>query len=257
MNKNLFITAWTVLPAVACLFGCASERTRQPAVLPYDTVHALEPERQLSEAEILARAATQPPSPMGGEGRKPMFDGESLKGWRVTGCSGRGAVECRQGFILFRAGDPFTGINWTNDVPKVNYEIALEAMRVGGSDFFCGLIFPVHDSFCSLIVGGWGGTLVGLSNLDGMDASENETTQIINFEDGRWYRIRLRVTEQKIEAWIEQKKVVDVAITGRKVTLPTGDIGRFKPLGIASWMTTTALREIKIRHENAPDSPVE
>ena len=30
---------------------------------------------------------------------------------------------------------------------------------------------PVH-----LIVGGWGGTVVGLSSIDGMDASENETT---------------------------------------------------------------------------------
>ena len=81
-------------------------------------------------------------------------------------------------------GDPFTGINWTNDFPKMNYEVALDAMRVMGSDFFCGLTVPVGDTFCSLIVGGWGGSLVGISSLDGMDASENETTKFISFEIG-------------------------------------------------------------------------
>ena len=82
-----------------------------------------------------------------------------------------------------------TGINWTNRVPKVNYEVTLDAMRVTGSDFFCGLTVPVSDSFCTLIVGGWGGSLVGISSLDGQDASENETTKFFNFEQGKWYRI--------------------------------------------------------------------
>lgn len=254
MNKNLFITTGAILPVVIWLLGCASERTKQPAISPHDTVHALQPERRLTEVEILRRAPSQSALPVGGEGWRPMFDGESLNGWRVTDFTGRGAVECWHGFILFRAGDPFTGITWTNDVPKVNYEITLEAMRVSGSDFFCALIFPVRESFCSLVVGGWGGTLVGLSNLDDMDASENETTQLISFEDGRWYRIRLRVTEQKIEAWIEQKKVVDLVTTGRKFSLPPGEVERSKPLGIASWMTSAALRGMEIRHVNAPDS---
>src|SRR5438309_11521438 len=95
---------------------------------------------------------------------------------------------------------PFTGINFTNDFPKVNYEIALDAMRMGGSDFFCGLTVPVGDSFCSLIVGGWDGSLLGISSPDHNDASENETTRFVNFETGRWYRIRLRVTTQRFEA---------------------------------------------------------
>ena len=107
-------------------------------------------------------------------------------------------------------GNPFTGVNWTNDFPKMNYEVAFDAMRVMGSDFFCGLTVPVGESFCSLIVGGWGGTLVGISSLDGMDASENETTKFVSFETGRWYRIRLRVTEKKLQAWIDQEKLVDV-----------------------------------------------
>ena len=139
-----------------------------------------------------------------------MFDGETLAGWRETPFAGHGEVHCQDGVIVLGMGDPFTGINWTNDFPKMNYEVALDAMRVMGSDFFCGLTVPVGTNFCSLIVGGWGGSLVGISSLDGMDASENETTKFINFETGRWYRIRLRVTEKKIQAWIDKEKLVDV-----------------------------------------------
>jgi hypothetical protein len=93
--------------------------------------------------------------------------------------------------------------------------------------------------------------------VDGLDASENETTQFIDFQTGRWYRIRLRVTEHKIEAWIEQKKVVNLTTTGRKISLRFGDIEKCVPLGISSWMTGAALREIKIRRLTAPDTPPE
>jgi hypothetical protein len=120
-------------------------------------------------------------------------------------------------------------------------------MRVMGSDFFCGLTVPVGDSFCSLIVGGWGGTLVGISSLDGMDASENETTKFVNFEEGRWYRIRLRVTTKRIEAWIDKDRLVNVDITEKKISLRPGEIEYSKPVGIASYQTMTALREIRVR----------
>ncbi|MEK7706409.1 MAG: DUF1080 domain-containing protein [Verrucomicrobiota bacterium] len=254
MNKNLF--AFAALAAVCCS-GCVAERYKPSGVTPQREAISAPPAPKLDEPGILAQAAAQPPAPVGGEDWQPLFDGESLRGWRVTKFDGGGKVEVRQGLIALGAGDPFTGINFTNDAPKVNYEIALEAMRVGGSDFFCGLTFPVRDAFCSLIIGGWGGSVVGLSSIDGMDASENETTQFIDFATGRWYRVRLRVTEQKIEAWIEQKKVVNLTSTGRKISQRFGDIELSKPLGIASWMTSAAVREIKIRRVTTPDSPTE
>ena len=162
-------------------------------------------------------------------------------------------MEVRNGLLLFSKGDPFVGVNYTNEIPNVNYEVSLDAMCVSGGDFFCGLTFPVRDSFCSLILGGWGGSVVGLSSLDGYDASENETTQFISFQTGRWYRIRLRVTERKIEAWIEQKQIVDVLITGRKVSLRFGDIEMSKPFGLASYSTSAAFRGISIRPVTVQD----
>jgi hypothetical protein len=188
--------------------------------------------------------------PFAGEGWHPMFDGKTLAGWHQTDFGGGARVEIQSGLLVLDMGDPFTGINWTNDFPKINYEIALDAARLAGSDFFCGLTVPVADSFCSLIVGGWGGALVGISSLDGMDASENETTKFVDFQQSRWYRIRLRITDAKIEVWIDEKKLIDVATTERKISLRPGEIELSKPMGIACWQTTAALREIKFRKLN-------
>jgi hypothetical protein len=234
--------------------GCATEGIKsatQPAVQHQEPV--VPSPAQSSETNVaLPPGATQPPAPFPGDGWQAMFDGDSLKGWRETAFAGHGAVHCQSGVIVLSMGDPFTGINYTNDFPKVNYEVALDAMRLMGSDFFCGLTVPVGTNFCSMIVGGWGGSLVGISSLDGMDASENETTRFTSFETGRWYRIRLRVTEKKIEAWIDKDKLVDVATEGKRISPRPGDIEMSEPFGLAAWQTSAALRGIKFRRVNAP-----
>ncbi|MFO1512419.1 MAG: DUF1080 domain-containing protein [Verrucomicrobiota bacterium] len=253
MNNKLSSTALALAIALG-LTGCESSRYEPATGLP-GAAPALPPVRpKLTEAEMLVRAAELPTAPTDGDGWRALFDGKSPAGWRVTEFQEGGRVEVSNGLLLFYKGDPFVGVNWTNEIPKVNYEVVLDAMSVSGGDFFCGLTFPVRDSFCSLIVGGWGGSVVGLSSLDGADASENETTQFITFEPGRWYRIRLRVTEHKIEAWIEQKKVVNVMITGRKVSLRIGEIMLSKPFGLASYSTSAAFRGIRIREVSEPAS---
>ena len=149
--------------ALLVLCGCASDRLKPAEAMPGANVRNAPPVEQFSDSQVLDRAASQPPGPLAGEGWRPMFDGQSLAGWRLTDFGGTSRAEVRKGLVLLPPGRAFTGINWTNPTPKLNYEISLEAMRVNGSDFFCGLTFPVRDSFCSLIVGGWGGSIVGLS----------------------------------------------------------------------------------------------
>lgn len=196
-------------------------------------------------------ANPQPLTNVGATNKAPawrsLFDGKTLTGWKLTDFAGRGEVSVKDGKITLESGQ-MTGITWTNgtDLPRMNYEISLEAMRVEGSDFFCGLTFPVGKEPCSLIVGGWGGGVVGLSSLDGQDAANNETTRYMNFQSGRWYLVRLRVTDAKIEAWIDTDKVVDVATADKSISIRL-EMEESKPLGIATWSTAAALRNLQLR----------
>jgi hypothetical protein len=249
MKRIEFVWSLALFAGLVWAAGCASEPSKpipQPAAQHQEPT-AQPPIASAEEKIKLPAGVAQPPAPFEGEGWQAMFDGQTLAGWRDTAFAGHGEVHCQDGLVVLSMGDPFTGLNWTNDFPKMNYEVALDAMRVMGSDFFCGLTVPVGTNCCSLIVGGWGGSLIGISSIEGMDASENETTKFTNFESGRWYRIRLRVTEKRIEGWIDKEKLVDVVITDRRISVRPGDIELSQPFGVAAWQTMSALREIKFR----------
>jgi hypothetical protein len=204
--------------------------------------------RRLLAVLLLLLLSRSPGSFLSAEenGWNKLFDGHSLQNWRSTRFGGEGNVEVNEGQIILNMGNDLTGINWSDRFPTVNYEVMLAARRLAGSDFFCGITFPVNESPCSLIIGGWGGTVVGLSSIDDRDASENETGRLMNFELGRWYAVRLRVTESKIEAWIDEKQVVDLTVGRHKISVrPEVELSR--PFGIASWRTKAALRDIKLR----------
>ena len=175
-----------------------------------------------------------------------LFDGQSLGQWKPTEFGGEGVVKVEDGRIVLAMGGDLTGVTWTGQVPTVNYEVELQAMRLAGGDFFCGLTFPVKASHCSFIVGGWAGTVVGLSSLNGLDASENSTTVRRRFENDRWYTIRVRVTESRIQAWIDDEQLVDVDTTGKRISV-RAEVLDSRPLGIASWRTKAALRNIRLR----------
>ncbi|MEP6916572.1 MAG: DUF1080 domain-containing protein [Acidobacteriota bacterium] len=178
---------------------------------------------------------------------KPLFDGKTLANWRPTKFIGEAAVKVADGQILLEAGSPLTGITWAGtDLPTTNYEISLEAKRVEGMDFFAGVTFPVANSFCSLILGGWGGNTVGLSSINGIDASENYTSQSIDFELGRWYSIRIRVTPAKVETWIDDRQIINQELKGNKIDTRI-EVDASKPFGVASYRTTSALRNLKLR----------
>ena len=255
------LLCWLVPSAIllCALQGCASKTGTSSTAQSTTTTRVTAPSTprrpQLKLDEILQKAASKPSVAFEGEGWQKLFDGKTLAGWRETDFAGRGEVDCQFGMIILNTGDPFTGINFTNSFPNMNYELALDAVRVTGSDFFCGLTIPVGTNSCSLIVGGWGGSLVGISSLDSMDASENETTKYINFEQDQWYRIRIRVTDARLEAWIDKDKIVNVVTTGRRISVRPGDIEMSRPFGISCWQTTTALREIQWRPVTSPAGP--
>ena len=184
---------------------------------------------------------------------KNLFDGKTLAGWKDSGFAGAGEVTVVPNFkgqgpvIQIDAGASLSGITFTNAVLKTNFEINLEALKVQGNDFFIGLTFPVGDAHATLVLGGWGGATTGISSIDGLDASENDTTKFLGYEKDKWFRIRMKVTPAKLETWINDEKVVDQDIKDRRISMRFGEIESSVPLGIATYQTTTVVRKVEIK----------
>ena len=179
-----------------------------------------------------------------------LFDGKNLDNWERTDFAGKGDVRIDEnGSLVLEMGAELSGVRWKGktDLPKIDYEVTLQAKRTMGSDFFCGLTFPFKESHATLILGGWGGSLIGISSLDDFDASENETGDAYVFEDKKWYDVRLRVTEKKLQVWLDDKMVIDTDVEGRKVSMRFGEIEMSVPFGICTYATTGVIRDVKIR----------
>jgi hypothetical protein len=176
-----------------------------------------------------------------------LFDGKSLDGWKKTEFYHAGEVQVENGTIVMKAGGPMTGITSTRpDLPRTGYELSYEAMRLSGGDFFAAATFPVGKSFITLVNGGWGGHVTGLSSLNGMDASENETTQGYQYQDKTWYRFRVRVTDAVIRCWVNDKELVVVNYQDQQVGTRI-ETRANEPLGFATYETGGAIRNIQIR----------
>ncbi|MFH1922315.1 MAG: DUF1080 domain-containing protein [Planctomycetota bacterium] len=178
-----------------------------------------------------------------------LFDGKALGKWKVIDefdFSRHGEVHVREGRLVIEKGSPASGVRWTGPFPKIDYEVAFEAMRVEGDDFFSGVTFPVGTSALTLVLGGWGGSTVGLSSIDGEPAVENETCSHVQFDRKRWYGIRLRVAEPRIEVWLDDQKIIDLPTADRKFTI-YWEMEPALPFGVATWHTTGALRNIRVR----------
>ena len=192
-------------------------------------------------------AAPKISAPLAPGATKPLFDSRTLTGWAESDFSGRGKITVENGEIKVGLGH-MTGLTWTNaaELPHMNYEISFDAMRTDGSDFFCGLTFPVGSNSCSFIAGGWGGGTVGLSSIDSEDASSNETSSSMNFANNRWFHFRVRVETGKIQAWIDADRVVNLDTTDRRIGIRL-EMEACVPLGLATWETAAAWKNIQIK----------
>ena len=180
-------------------------------------------------------------------GFRVLFDGKSLDGWKQCDFYKAGEVKVEDGMIVMSRGVSMSGITCTrHDLLTTNYELRYEAMRLEGSDFFAAATFPVGKSFITLVNGGWSGGVTGLSCLDGMDASENDTTRSFRFQNKTWYHFRVRVTDKMIRCLIDDKEIIAAAHRDRRVSTRI-ETRRNEPLGFATYDSTGAVRHIEIR----------
>lgn len=180
-------------------------------------------------------------------GWRPLLPQEGMEGWEITDFGTQSEVRRDGEQLIMEKGDPLNGITYQKkDFPKDNFEISLQAQRMEGNDFLCGLTFPVGDEFCSFIAGGWGGSLVGLSSVDGFDASENATSTYFEFENGKWYEFRVSVDPEYIRAFIDGKEFFRQERELHEFSTRI-EVFSSQPLGLCAFESKVAVRDFKWR----------
>ncbi len=186
-----------------------------------------------------------------------LFDGETLDGWKAADFYKPGEVSVKDGAIIMAASavsGGMTGVTTTReDLPTNNYEFSYRAKRLSGRDFFAAATFPVGDTFLTLVNGGWGGSVTGLSSIDGADASENLTGTYQKYADDTWYSFRIRVTDAAIECWIDDEKLITFTDPGDHHLDTRLETRVNHPLGFATWQTGGAVKDITVRPLSAEE----
>ena len=192
----------TALSLALVAIGCTEfqQNQRNRAAQQYENLKFF-----IQDTDALAQLPqpTTQPSPWAA-----LFNGTDLTGWKETDYAGRGNVKVENGELHIENGLVITGVTFTNSavLPKTNYEISYQAKRVNGSDFFGLLTFPVGDQHASFVTGGWGGAVTGISSINSMDASENDTTVYLKYNQDQWFTFRLRVTPENLSVWMTPKE---------------------------------------------------
>jgi hypothetical protein len=233
----------------------AMEEAQEPATAPAvpDTGQSPPPVTEEAKEPATETTVEKPAS----ENWKPLFDGESLTNWSIPAYGGDGNVDVEGGNIVIGRGEMMTGIRYEKEFPLINYELRYEARRTQGYDFFAACTFPVNKDFCSFINGGWGGSVTGLSSINGYSASENETGSPFDYRDRTWYRFRILVTDKRIQVWIAaqnkegqweaEQSVIDFEMEDEKELSIRMEMNLYKPLGFCTWSTEGQLRNIEYR----------
>jgi hypothetical protein len=177
--------------------------------------------------------------------------------WNRTNFGGEGDAELADGVLTLGFGQPMTGINYKKtDFPKDNYEVQWKAKRVSGQDFFACVTLPIGDEFFSFIAGGWGGGLVGISSIDDRDASDNDTTKFMTFDNDKWYQFKIRVSPETLQAWIDDEEVILVEREDLRFGLRM-EVRASRPVGYCGFQSKVAVKEWEYRKlpEDSKEEP--
>lgn len=174
-------------------------------------------------------------------------------GWTYVDFGSNGGVELAHDVITLHQGERLEGLKYAGNAAELLgekldcYEIKLEARRTGGRDIFLGLTFPVGTKeSASLILGGWGGSVCGISSVDGGDASGNPYKSIVNFEDNQWYAVTVHVDAKEVSATLDGKPLFSVPRAGRHFDL-RAEVEPTAPLGLFTFGTSAQVRGLSVR----------
>jgi hypothetical protein len=199
-------------------------------------------------AGLVSCGPGEPDAAPKGPTRWDLFGKELTSRWKEAEMMHSGGLRQEADGYTLKAGSPMTGMvfpTWEKDgLPLTSYRLTYEAMRVSGKDFFGSVTFPVGgvDRCVTFVLGGWGGSQVGISSIDGLDASMNSTGSVQKFEDGKWYPIRIEVTPETLCVWLDDRSLAKANISKADLTLRSGEIDRCAPFGFATYSTEGRIR---------------
>jgi hypothetical protein len=196
---------------------------------------------------LVGCASCAGPGARDGPSWQTLFDGRTFDGWESIHYGGEGEIVVGNGSALLPRGAVLTGIRRPAGLPRtMDYELEVRATRLSGNDFFCGLTFPVGDEFATVILGGWGGGLCGLSCIDGQDASQNVTKSLRSFRDDVEYALIVRVERGRIRAWLNRQLLFDVDTIGKRLSL-RAEMLPSAPLSVSAFITTASIGPLRWR----------
>lgn len=237
-NKRQFLFC-AVMMAAGFALGQTPEALKTEA--PKAEVTKTEASKtEAPKAEALKAEAPKPDA----DGWISLFNGKDLTGWSISKFGGEGEVTVENGEMTISMGAMMSGIRYEGEFPTENYEIEIVAKRTMGQDFFAMVTFPIGKEFASYVTGGWGGNLFGISCVNGQDASENEFMQLVSVKSNQWYNVRVRVTKEAVECFLDGKSMLKVKREGNTFkTRFEADLSR--PFGIANYCCQSVIKSIR------------
>ena len=176
-----------------------------------------------------------------------LFDGRTLNGWKVVAGSKAGKVSVEGDSLALGLGSPMTAVTSTRtDLPTLDYALTFEAKRTEGNDFFAAATFPVGSSFVTLVNGGWGGSVTGLSLINGASASENETNHFVKYRNDVWYAFEVQVTARAIRCRVDSADIFVFDHEGAQLKTRI-ETRANEPLGFASYRSSGLIRKVQVR----------
>ncbi|MFT5732141.1 MAG: hypothetical protein ACI8WY_000806 [Planctomycetota bacterium] len=240
---------WLALVALTACAACVSSAAPDVTLIPVDDslVQPSVPTLSVEEAALSdARdGGVEHVAALRDVPWTTLFDGRSLDGWQAGVFGDSDDPEFTEGGVVLPIGVPLSGITYLGEPPSGRYALEVQATRKYGSDFFLGITFPVRDEHVTLVLGGWGGVVCGLSCIDGEDASSNSTRTYAEFPNGKRQTVLIEVDDQRVRAWVEGTPLIDAALEGRRLGVRP-EVQPSLPLGVASFITCTELHSVRV-----------
>ncbi|MEM9381352.1 MAG: DUF1080 domain-containing protein [Planctomycetota bacterium] len=191
--------------------------------------------------------------PSAGLDWKVLLDADDRARWRSGVFGEDPELEVNARGVVLPIGVPLAGLTYTGEPPTGSYVLEVQATKEYGSDFFLGVTFPVRDAHLTLVLGGWGGAVCGLSCLDGEDASSNDTRTVRSFPNGKLRTVTIEVSDARVTARIDGEPIVECPLEGRVLSIRP-EVEPSVPLGVASFATCTTLHRVRLgtRRRSAP-----